>query len=408
MESEMKKDRNALKSGIFIILTLAAIVAVIVGIKGVESFSEARELRAVSFDLKDDIGGLQAGDDVRVGGYKVGTIEKITLLGVTGHDPAEPARLRVEFTFPRKYVLHRDALVRAQVPLTGSPSLNFESLGHGEILPRHEELTGRPGAMAETLALVSHLGGPLTNIMNTVDRTTLPAVNDTVGKFGKTAEHATGLLTDARAQVDPAMKKYHLVADRAAEMMVKIRDLFGDATLDFRATIAHLSSITAAIDKKAPSIVERADSLLTHLDKTVESANAALEDVKATAQNTKDLTASAKNLIAGNKGKLDAMIAALKTTGDNLKNATAEIRRSPWRLLYKPAPNEMANLNLYDAAREFAQGANELNDASLALRDAVQSKQTDKETIEKLMGKVSKTFENFQQVESALWTKVKE
>ena len=130
--------------------------------------------------------------------------------------------------------------------------------------------------------------------------------------------------------------------------------------------------------------------------------------MKTTVVNARDLSGAARDVITGNRGKIDSMIAALKTTGDNLKNATAEIRRSPWRLLYKPGPNEMANLNLYDAAREFAEGANELSDASLALRDALQSRQTDKESVEKLMLKVNKTFENFQQVEQKLWTKVKE
>jgi hypothetical protein len=31
----------------------------------------------------------------------------------------------------------------------------------------------------------------------------------------------------------------------------------------------------------------------------------------------------------------------------------------------------MANLNLYDSARQFADGAGSLNDAALALRDAL-------------------------------------
>jgi ABC-type transporter Mla subunit MlaD len=269
--------------------------------------------------------------------------------------------------------------------------------------------------LGETLALLAELGAPMQNILNTVDKKTLPVVNDTVSKFGKTADsitttgdHATQLVDDARGQVKPAMEKYHVLADRAAEAMVKVGAFFGDTTTDFRGTMAHLNSITGSIEKKTPSIVNRVDDLLARLDDTVKSANVALEDVKKTAENARDLTASAKAVIAGNRGKLDSMIASLKTASDNLKNATAEIRRSPWRLLYKPAPNEMANLNLYDAAREFAEGANDLNDASTALRDAVQNGQADKQTVEKMMERVNKSFENFRTVEEKLWSKVKE
>ena len=410
----MSKDRNALKSGIFILLTIVAIIAVIVGIKGLSTWSEPKELRAAFFTLKDDVGGLQTGDDVRVGGFKVGTVEKIVVVGAEQENPAD-ARVRVEFTFPKKYLLRHEPMLRIQTGVTGASCLNFESLGKGEKLPPNEEIAGRAGGLSETLAMISQLGEPMRNILGTVDKKTLPAVNDAVAKYGKTAEtftatgeHATKLIDNAHAQVDPAMKKYHTVADRTAEMMVKIRDLFGDTTPDFRTTAANLASISASVDKKLPSIIDRVDGLLVKLDKTVESTNAALEDVKSTAINAKDLTASAKNVITGNRGKLDSMIAGLKTTSDNLKNATAEIRRSPWRLLYKPAPNEMANLNLYDAAREFADGANELNDASLALRDALQNQQVDKESLEKLMKRVMKSFDGFQAVEQKLWTKVKE
>ncbi len=99
-----------------------------------------------------------------------------------------------------------------------------------------------------------------------------------------------------------------------------------------------------------------------------------LDDVEQTMANARDLTASARELLVANRGKLFAMVASLKTTGDNLKAASAEVRRSPWRLLYKPAPGEMANLNLYDSARQFAEGANALEDAATALRDSLDSK----------------------------------
>src|SRR6185312_12627064 len=109
-----------------------------------------------------------------------------------------------------------------------------------------------------------------------------------------------------------------------------------------------------------PSIVENVDGVLKKVNTSVTSANSALEDIKVAVANTREITDAAKGVIVGNRGKIDSMITSLKATGKNLEAATVEIRRSPWRLLYKPAPNEMANLNLYDAARQFAEGATEL------------------------------------------------
>ncbi|HWB18934.1 MAG TPA: hypothetical protein VG711_01435, partial [Phycisphaerales bacterium] len=94
-------------------------------------------------------------------------------------------------------------------------------------------------------------------------------------------------------------------------------------------------------------------------------------------------------------------------TGDNLKAATAEVRRSPWRLLYKPAAGEMANLNLYDAARQFADGANDMNDAASALRDALKDPDAKQTDIEKLVEKLDTSFANFGSIEKQLWDQVK-
>ena len=133
-----------------------------------------------------------------------------------------------------------------------------------------------------------------------------------------------------------------------------------------------------------------------------------LADVSKTAENAKDLTGGARSLIITNKSKINDIIASVKTAGDNLKFATSEVRRSPWRLLYKPRPNEMANLNLFDAARQFAEGASDLNDASAALRDALKDSKTDQAQVEKLVERLDQSFAGFKKVEDGLWKEVKE
>ena len=68
----------------------------------------------------------------------------------------------------------------------------------------------------------------------------------------------------------------------------------------------------------------------------------------------------------------------------------------------------MSNLNLYDAARQFSDGAGESNDAACALRDALQDKNADPQQLQKLMQKLDASFDHFNQVEKTLWEGVKE
>ena len=108
-----------------------------------------------------------------------------------------------------------------------------------------------------------------------------------------------------------------------------------------------------------------------------------------------------------NRGRIDEIVTSLKTTSVNLKGASVEIRQSPWRLLYKPTPDEMGNLNLYDSARQFADGASSLNDAATALRDSLADQKADPATVQKLMKNLDESFTNFKLVEDKLWREVK-
>src|SRR5207248_2815120 len=162
------------------------------------------------------------------------------------------------------------------------------------------------------------------------------------------------------------------------------------------------------IREKLPGIMNNMNDVTAKVSKSMDDVLVSLQDIKQTVVNARELSDSTRNLVAGNRSKIDGMIASMKKAGDNLKFATAEIRRSPWRLLYKPQPGEMANLNLYDSARQFAEGAGELNDAAGALRDALQKPDAKQDEIRNLLERLDKSFSGCQDVEKQLWDRVKD
>src|SRR5688500_6643037 len=98
----MNKDRNALKAGTFIVVAVILSAAVVVAIKDFRRFGEASAVRAVRFKLADELGGLRVGDEVRVGGFKVGSILTVDPVNV---DDGQEAALVVTFSLPKKFVL---------------------------------------------------------------------------------------------------------------------------------------------------------------------------------------------------------------------------------------------------------------------------------------------------------------
>lgn len=421
----MSKQRNAVKVGTFILVSVALIFTLVVAInRGAGMFASA-QVRYASFTLTDDLSGLRVGDDVRIGGFTVGEVRKIELVRPdhpklptrpSSAEPAPSAMILVEFSVPKKYRLSEGAKIGIQTTFTGQSWLNFEDVGSGvELAADAPALVGHPSPFTAIMASAPQLAGQLNmtisdvrlqtlprvhGILEDVRGQTVPKVNQTVDGFKTTADTATALITDVRGEVKPAVEKYNAVTDSTNRMMTNIGDIFGESKTDMKGTFANLNTVTGSVKEKLPGILEKLDTAMAKVDAAVVNATASLENIRS-------MTASANGVISGNKSRLDGMIASLKGTADNLKYASAEIRRSPWRLLYKPPKNEVANLNIFDSARQFAEGANDLNDAAQALKDAVNSK-VPEEDVQKLMERVQKSFTNFAEVEQKLWAEVKE
>jgi ABC-type transporter Mla subunit MlaD len=365
----MNNERNSLKAGLFIIVSIVLAGFIIVTVNGAAHVVEPIADRQVVFTLTDDVSGIGIGDETRLGGFKVGVVKSIQV--TTDNSDGEP-RIIVGFSLPTRYQLHADSVITVQSTLTGVPCINIEHLGTGT---ETDKVIGQPGAFS-TLTTALRSGAPeLATIVHQVRTVTLPKVN--------------------------------VAADNGGEALGQARDLLGDTKSDIRGTLASLHSTMDGVHDKLPGILDQVKSDLTLVQATLDHAQSSLSDLSMALSNARDITSSARSILTSNRGKIEGIITSLKSTSDNLKGASMEIRQSPWRLLYKPAPDEMANLNLFDSTREFADGAESLNDAATALRDAAQDKQTDPATLRKLMQRLDDSFANFKEVENKLWTSVK-
>ena len=381
------KNRSELRAGLFIVVSVALTFAAVVAIRGVRTVFARETVRKARFALNDDLGGLRVGDDVRVGGFKVGIVRSIDILGL---GQGEQPYIAVRFTMPQKYPLTDTAQLNVQSSITGTTVLNFDSLGTGNVLTADQELVGHPSNLSALLAQVGQAAPGIRQIIESIRTTTLPHIND------------------ATAKLPEAVASFHAAADHATAAVDQVGSVFGDTKPDIRGTMANLHQITDTAKARLPALLDHANALFQQATTTIDDANAAMADVRATAANAKLLTASARDIVVNNRAKFDGVIAGLKNTGDNLKEATAEIRRNPWRLLYKPGPGEMDNLALYDAARQFSDGANHVDDAALALRDALQNPTVDKAQVKSLVDRLNTAFDHFNGVEQKLWTTVKE
>ncbi len=111
-----------------------------------------------------------------------------------------------------------------------------------------------------------------------------------------------------------------------------------------------MSSVLAQTDPQQP------DSLLSKFHVAADKTNATLG-------NLEDMTGSIRSLVLVNHESLESMVDNLKETSEYLRAASREIRRNPWKLLYRPSSEEVKQVVVADAARSFSDAAGKLDTA---------------------------------------------
>jgi phospholipid/cholesterol/gamma-HCH transport system substrate-binding protein len=389
----MGNKRDALRAGIFMLVSLALILFVIVAISGMGRFTQSFNIYRIKFSLGDDIGGLRAGDDVRLGGLKVGTVTDIR---IAQEIPAVVVYVEV----PAKYRLGGDADVEVQRGLTGTAAINIQSFGTGPQIASGDFLQGQPDPLA---GLISNL-----KIASVKLNTDLDKLGTTADSFSATGFAATSTVGELHVRLPEIIDEYKSVTQAAVKMLEVIRGFVGPSSGDFHQTVANLKQVTGDVRDRLPDVLDRTRGILAKVDIAVGRASDAMKSIVATADNARAATGSLRSVLVDNHAKLQQIITSLAATSDNLKYASTEIRHSPWRLLYQPKPDEMANLNTYDSVRQFAEGANSLDDAAASLRDALNDPNADPAQVKLLMDHLNDSFAKFQQVQDKLWNQVKQ
>lgn len=405
----MTKSNNHFKAGLFIIISFAVALGIFFGITSSTLFNGPTKTYTVVFDLDEDVSGLTDGTEVRLGGTRIGEVDDVEVTELDGKSV-----VKATLSVPSRYKVAKDAIVAVQGAITGTVNLNFTSLGKGELAGPNDLLDGKPSGLSVVFDMITELGGDaqltlsdLRPRINGILDDARPRVNGTLDQFKATAVTADETIKHIKSKIDPGYEKYEGVANNASGAMGNLRDVLGDTKTDIRSTMANLASATGTIKEKLPAVMDKVANTLDGFRGTLDKTAAVLEEVKATATNAKDLTGNIRSLLAGNRSRLDEIIKSANLASQNLAAASGEIRRSPWRLLYKPSDNEANNQNLYDAARQFAEASRKLQDSSQALRDTLQDPGAKDEDVKKILERLEVDFTDYKKVESALWERVK-
>jgi ABC-type transporter Mla subunit MlaD len=395
-------DKNALKAGFFMVTALALGLTVFFLVKGY-GFT-GRQSWTIRFDVDADVGGVGPGSEVRVGGVDVGEVQSVQI-------SEDLKYVDVGIALPDGIQLRQEPRVVIQATVTGVAWLNFEDLGQGEPLARGTIIRGNAGTIANLVAAANRLAPSLTGLVDDVRQQTVPAVNEVLSKSSRTIDNM-----DATVQrFGDAADRVGGAAESAAEVLQRNRENLDTILANLRDASERAPRVLEDANVLVSRWTDTADSLRSTLDSTSEQLNGLIADTREIAGDVREVGRDAREsarevrgIISGNRGKIETIINRLRETSTTMSLAASEIRRSPWRLLYKPTGEQRESLDLYDAARRFAEGASALQDAAVALNDASRDPTSDPEQVRQLLEALQKRFSEFEQIERLLYERLRD
>lgn len=120
------------------------------------------------------------------------------------------------------------------------------------------------------------------------------------------------------------------VADKLKRVATNLDNMLGDPALarSLKTTIQNLQEVSENI-KTMTSNKDEVSQTLKDLPELMKKIDASVNNLKA-------LTEKSDKLVGDNKKNIDEMIEHFRDMGKNLKDASEEIKKAPWKLLRKP------------------------------------------------------------------------
>ncbi len=441
--------QNNVRAGLFTLASLALFFATLVVLNGdwLRSILGNFNRYTVQFELVDGVGGLSVGSEVRVGGLVRGSVTGIDLIGLSevrtetdgtaasGTTKNTPSA-KVSFQVDEDIDLWSNSVaIRTASILGGGSWINISTVGGpNQTTSAPTEMNGTKAVLLPTDGTATFDATPGDGLLTTMvgsqnavtTRQILQNVSSMTGFLDQQIEpmfenDIQPTLSDARVvmgdvrrdytgwsgKIDNSLDSVESAAAGLDDTMQSAKATVSDVRADVRLISELVKKNTSRIDdaianleimtEDGVAITGRLkDQTLTKVDDALDAGMVAITDMSRILK-TVDLE------IAASLPSIRSFLQDMLVASGEMKLATIEIRRSPWRILYKPSPGELSNENLFAAARDFTIAASEVRVAAQSFQSVMEqfpkSLEQDQElqsAVERFLAESLKRLENAQ------------
>jgi ABC-type transporter Mla subunit MlaD len=431
-----KAKHNELLAGLFVVVALALGVGIVLWMGLADVFTTVREVSFYIDVPQAGSVGLRKGAEVDYGDVKVGSVVDID------YDLDRQRciyRVRLERT---DLALHADARARAEAPFIGNVRLKIVSLGSAPAplasadQPIRLEAGGIGAAMTDLAAATRELSGVaavLREEMNADDANAILAkVHDVIDNVDRAAHTLPALLADLRKQTDAEVPdslvaKVRTSADNVRDVTASLKREFdpnarATALAKVHKTLDDVNALTGdangmvgelrpALGQVMGDVAATTKAIRAYTEKDVAGLLKQLREVNSRilqiAADFTEVSEQSRQIMVLNRDNVDQIIDDMASVTGNLNALSKEVLRNPWRLFYRPGYEARKTQDIYAAARNFAEGARQLDQATSKLKrlqlQYPEGIDPNDPELPRIRDELKRSFGRFTKVEEALW-----
>jgi phospholipid/cholesterol/gamma-HCH transport system substrate-binding protein len=306
--------RNEVRTGLLVVLTMGALVAVLLYLGAPGVFTSQNTF----YIFVDNAVGIQEGAKVLVAGRDIGQVRRIFSPVPESERWDWTWETKIEVNVGSSARIYKDAKVTlTQNGLLGEMLIDFSSGTEASGLAPHGYtfVAVRPAGLSEAVPKVLEAINPA-----------LKKITETLDSLQDTSDNLTEL-TGPNGDLTKAILEYKAFGSN-------LKDLTGQES-SLRKTLTNLETLTGdggRVDKAVANVQNLTDAE-SDLAKTLKNA----EEFTAKLNNSKDIEGTLSNLRQTSE-KLNSTMSELgpqfSNIGENLEQASDTVKRQPWRLIW--------------------------------------------------------------------------
>ena len=362
MASPSERNRNNVKAGLFVSLSLVLAIATVLSLTDIwQDLSQPTREYTVFFPVREGVKNLKSGGKVRVGGVDMGSV--VSVMPDIAHQPVE--RIVVTFELNTEIELYEGVQVLVTPALIGADAwLDIIDVGDPSLPLLSKGIDGfsAPGI------LTMLVGSDNAEKADTMFDEALKAV-DNVKVATRDLRALTGQIryedwphwamriryivdwgADATDQLDRIMNEGEGFLTSAHDVIADNRDSIDAITANVEVTSRDMQAIMTRF---------RAESM-DRIDRMLDSGGNAMAQAEGILD---DLSVALDYWVP----QFDDTLADIRLSAQQMKLTATELRRGPWKLLYRPSDDELDHELLYDSVRSFAFAAADMKASAKAV-----------------------------------------